>query len=503
MLRHPMCGIWVHRLQGRGKLHGCILHVSDFHPMCMPTLKLRRQLTEFELLPCVTKENRDSATRCLPPTLNAAYHLQRLSFQAKSIITTSSLTRFLSNSSSEMAVSYVPTAEMPLMKGVRAALVQAVLDEKKSLFEVTLMLGDVVKDLEKDTLGKNVAIKKTVESFNEEVPLMHMASLLHYMNAKLLRSVIAGTLAYDLCQDRDLDKNCQYNDNATAGTYVVSLSIKGRQGRFLNIQELRKLTNLVKQYTQSAEIWNKNGKVWDKHNFQHLQAMRFIEGVDSKAAQADPDGQPQFGPNGAAIDKLWELASMFGRRVIVGLDVQNQGQTCQIQAPVMVGCTSETIAKWAKAHYPQLTEANPLVPAASSLRSTTKTWALTLSLLHYMDLEPVIVHVAALPFFNPTYLPRTEILLTTLARSLVWQDGFNVTEGGGQSDKNYALRGYEKKNVCYERDFLKNNLAATLQRIQEVRNKIAIIKNLDKVDLDALETEINKLKAKENSSSWR
>lgn len=116
-----------------------------------------------------------------------------------------------------------------------------------------------------------------------------------------------------------------------------------------------------------------------------------------------------------------------------------------------------------------------------------------------MDLKPEIVHVAALPFFNPTDLPRTEILLTTLARSFVWQDGFNVIQGGGKPDEDWEGRGYEeKKNVCHARDFLKDNLSATLQRIQEVRNKIAIMKNLSKVDLDALETEVNKLKTKQN-----
>lgn len=165
----------------------------------------------------------------------------------------------------------------------------------------------------------------------------------------------------------------------------------------------------------------------------------------------------------------------------------------------MVGCTTETVAKQTLVHEPQFTDGNSLHPAANSLTSTTKTWALTLSLLYYLDLEPEVVHVAALPFFDPNDLPRTEILLTTLARSLVWQDGFNVMQGGRKLDENWDKRGYEEqKNVCHTRDFLKNNLAATMQRIKRVRNKIAIMKNLGEVDLDALETEINKLKTEEN-----
>lgn len=395
-----------------------------------------------------------------------------------------------------MAAQYVPTAEMPLMKGIRADLVQA-LDEKKSLFEVTLMLGDVVKNLEK--VGTEVGIKATVESFNEGVPMMQMASLLHYVNVKLLRSIIAGTLAYDLHQDPDLGANCQYNDNCSAGTYVVSLSIKGRQGKFLSMRELRRLALEVGDYADGAELWIKNKMAWDDQDLKHRQAMKFIQVVDNKAGRADPAGKPRFGDNAGAVKKLRELQGMFSRRAIAALDLQNNGDTWQIQAPVMVGCTTETIGKRTLAHKPQFTAGNPLNPAANSLTSTTKTWALTLSLLYYLKLEPEVVHVAALPFFDPNDLPRTEILLTTLARSLVWQDGFNVIQGGGKSDENWDDRGYEEqKNVCHARDFLKNNLAATLQRIQEVRNKIAIMKNLGKVDLDALETEINKLKTEEN-----
>lgn len=382
------------------------------------------------------------------------------------------------------------------MKGIRAELVQA-LDEKKSLFEVVLMLGDVVKDLQK--VCGDVKLAKTLESFDEEIPRMQMASLLHYVNVKLLRSIVAGTLAYDLYQDPDLGANCQYNENSSPGTYVVSLSIKGRQGKFLNIKELGKLADRVDEYANGAGLWSRNHKAWDDQDPRHGPAKAFIKEVDSTVGRADPDGTPRFGDNASAIEKLKELARMFRRRAVASLDVQNQGKTNQTQAPVMVGCTAETIGKRTKAHVPQWSEVNPLYPAANSLQSTTKTWGLTVSLLYFMDLKPDIVHVAALPYFDPNDLPRTEMLLTTLARSFVWQDGFNVTQGGGHSDDKWKERGYEEqRNVCHARDFLKNNLSATLQRIQEVRNKIAIAENLGQVDLDALETEINKLKTEEN-----
>ncbi|KAK7697687.1 hypothetical protein SLS64_013243 [Diaporthe eres] len=395
----------------------------------------------------------------------------------------------------QMPPQYTPSAEKPLMEGMRAKLVRA-LDENVSLFEIMLMMEDVVEDLSQ---VQGVSIANTLDSFKEGAPMMQMVSLLHYVNRKLLRSIVAGTLAYDLFQDPDLGANCQYNDNSSAGTYVVSLSIQGRQGKFLNIGELRRLAGLVERYAGAVQTWILNRQTWNMQDPSDVMKRNFIMKVDNMASRADAGGIPLFGTNRAAVEKCEELVKMFRRRAVTSLDIQNQGQTYQIQAPMMVGCTGETIAKRTKSHYPQMTAVNPLVPAASSLTLTTKTWGLTVSLLYYMGMKPEIVHVAALPFMYSADLPRTEILLTTLARSFVWQDGFNIIQGGGKSDSHSSDRGKaEEKNVCYARDFLKSNLSATLQRMQEIRNKIAIIKNLSQVNLDALEAEVTKLQAKES-----
>lgn len=85
------------------------------------------------------------------------------------------------------------------------------------------------------------------------------------------------------------------------------------------------------------------------------------------------------------------------------------------------------------------------------------------SLLEYIGLKPEIVHVTALPFIQSTNLPRTKMLLTTIARSFVGQDGFNVTQGGSEPDNPQQVCGYaEQKNVYHTRDFLRKNLSVTL-----------------------------------------
>lgn len=142
---------------------------------------------------------------------------------------------------------YKPSAKKPLMKGLRAKLFQA-LDESKNLFEVMLIIEGVKEELEQ--VQGNVSINKTLQNFQESVPMIQIASLLHYMNIKLLKLIIAGTLAFNLYQADDLDASCQYDDKTSARTYVVSLLIEGRQGRLLNYHKLRQLTGHIETYTK-------------------------------------------------------------------------------------------------------------------------------------------------------------------------------------------------------------------------------------------------------------
>lgn len=68
-----------------------------------------------------------------------------------------------------MPAQYSPSAEKPLIEGIRAKLVQA-LDENKSLFKIMLIIDNVVKDLKQ--VRRDVSIKKTVEYFKKSIPTM-------------------------------------------------------------------------------------------------------------------------------------------------------------------------------------------------------------------------------------------------------------------------------------------------------------------------------------------
>jgi hypothetical protein len=122
-----------------------------------------------------------------------------------------------------------------------------------------------------------------------------MASLLYYVNIKLLKSIITGMLAFNLYQDPDLGANCQYNENCSAGTYVVSLSIYGRQGKFLNIFELRSLSSLITRYADAAKAWISNNQTWDMQDPGYIIKRNFIIEIDNKVSRADASRVLVFG----------------------------------------------------------------------------------------------------------------------------------------------------------------------------------------------------------------
>lgn len=101
------------------------------------------------------------------------------------------------------------------------------------------------------------------------------------------------------------------------------------------------------------------------------------------------------------------------------------------QCPLMIGCTSNEIADRAKSRQ-----------QTSGLNKTTSTWASSLCVFKSICLTPIA-------FAAPTLVIVAEQPMTTLARSLVTQDGFNIIEGGGQPDHNKVVGQAARKAYVY------------------------------------------------------
>lgn len=389
---------------------------------------------------------------------------------------------------------YSPTSEMPLMEGFMASFTQAI-DEAESMFEISLMLKDAIEQA--NSVSALVPLGKTMEAFERD-GYIHMVQLLHYVHPLMLKAIARGTLAFEHEQNPAFRDQYQYNAKTVPGTYAVSVSIKGRGGKFLNQREIKRLVDLIDEYGEAAEAFHKDGKWDDVRNVTHVQLKGFVAAVDGKlsgVSSKTKDNAPKFAPAPGTVKKVRELSQMFRRRIDPTLPaVDDVEEDYQVQAPIMIGCTSETIWERTEHHEPRFHKDSPLTPTAGSLQSTTPTWGLTLSLLAVMGLEFKVVRVAALAIFNPKDLPRSEMLLTTVAQSLVWQMGFNIIQGGGQYDPKPKKRGYtEEKDVCSKRNFLHTNLDATNNRIQQLRNNLEIRKILHGLDISSLDHEIYQL----------
>ncbi|KAJ4394899.1 hypothetical protein N0V93_004119 [Gnomoniopsis smithogilvyi] len=389
---------------------------------------------------------------------------------------------------------YSPTSEMPLMKGFMARFTQAI-DENNSMFEISLMLKDAVDQAK--AVSDLIPVERTIGEFERE-RYIQMVQLLHYVHPLMLKAIARGTLAYEHENNPAFRDQYQYNAKTVPGTYAVSVSINGRGGKFLNQRELERLAEYIDEYGDAAEAFHKKGE-WDAmRNIDHAEHMGFVDMVDSKLSGSSSkvgNSAPRFAPAPGTAKNLRELAEMFRRRIDATLpSADDVREDFQIQAPVMIGCTSEAIWEGTEHHEPKFLKDRPLSPTAGSLQSTTPTWALTLSILAVMGMKFKVVRVAALAIFDLKDLSRSEILLTTVAQSLVWQTGFNIIQGGGQYDPKAKKPGYtEEKDVCSKRNFLRVNLNATCQRIQQLRNNLEIRKILQGLNLNDLDQEICQL----------
>lgn len=384
------------------------------------------------------------------------------------------------------------------MKGYMAKFTKAI-DDNRSMFEISLMLKEAVDEAK--LVSDQVSLNKTMGEFERE-RYIKMVQLLHYVHPLMLKAIARGTLAYEYEQHPAFQDQYWYNAKTVSGTYAVSVSIKGRDGKFLNQRELERMAKYIDEYGDAAEVFHESG-AWDSmRNVQHAEQKGFVNLVDAKLSDVGSEmgmsTAPKFAPEPGTVKKLRELAKMFRRRIDPTLPAKDiVREDYQVQAPVMIGCTGETTWERTEHHVPKFLKNSPVTPTAGSLQSTTPTWALTLSILAVMKLEFKVVRVAALGIFDPKDLPRSEILLTTVAQSLVWQTGFNIIQGGGQPDTKMKNRGYtEEKDVCSKRDFLRVNLGATNKRMEQLENNLEIRQILSDLDLDSLEHGIYQLEGK-------
>ncbi|KAM0429209.1 hypothetical protein ACHAQK_011254 [Fusarium lateritium] len=363
-----------------------------------------------------------------------------------------------------------PTAEMPMPGGEAQMRLLSVMNNDNPMYQICQELPLLAKELRKD---QNAAISTSRTCEDLEKDYLHgwpMVVLLLSMSQGAIKSIVGGTVAFDANQiDRWYD--LPSNGIKGAGIYVIGLARKNSGGKFLNGAELRQLIDGLEQYLRGAKVINSYNKV--ELSDQQLKDKKWVMEVDSiHHQQGDPtDGSVAQFLNGKHDEKsIQELIASFKRRE-TNLDSTNAVR--QIQSPLYVG-SSLDLNKRENNYYRNLREMNrPL--------------CLTVSILEALNLKMDIIIKTVLRIWKDEQLPLAERLVTTLARSLLHQTGFNSTQAEANSTtptrsvlslgwREVELKGFLTSN-SHKMEVEMDKRESFLDNIQELNQKLENIRS--------------------------
>ncbi|KAH7010064.1 hypothetical protein EDB80DRAFT_839204 [Ilyonectria destructans] len=350
-----------------------------------------------------------------------------------------------------------PTAEMPMPGGRQQKELLDALNNHKSLYELSLELPKLAKSLASNTelQGQGFDVAATVAAIdNDKANCWAMLKLLHSMDPSVIRAIIQGTVAYDTHHgNAKWFKTPEDTEGMIPGVYAVGLSRVGCDGKFLNIDETKKLVRGLEKYVDGFRIL-RNHRV-------DVEAGRAQVGVmspsDAELVEwiAKVDGHPVTVVPGCTLPKgnfieeesevpgIEALTFMFGGCCcLVSRDPTEQIR--QIQSPIYIGCSTDLKMRMSQYLDPALPRLN-------------KPMSLTVSTLGALGL----------PVTEKDQLPLAEQLLTTLACSLVYQHGFNDTEAGGTDPSTIKYKSLDitRDMIMAHTDTMKTNLENTLDEM--------------------------------------
>ncbi|KIL95578.1 hypothetical protein FAVG1_00315 [Fusarium avenaceum] len=374
------------------------------------------------------------------------------------------------------------TAEMPMLWNEDHRMLIDSCVRSDALYELYLQLPKLAKDL-----ASNVTLRDNNFSVVETVNALRnrdwaMCELLHSIPLKVVQSIVKNTVAYD---DHNGDFPCfstpQRSDpEEIPGVYVIGISVQQERGRFLNITEMERVIDDVKKYIvgyqatvqYEADVAEK-GVQFARKNLSPEQdsARRHLRSVDKWAECADISN-PVFITKDEEIPRIRALVETFKKMCNPSLDPTKSVR--MIQSPLYVGCSKNLADRTNR--YSQ-----------KSLRGINKPLGLTLAILKRQNIRYTLHTRVVVRIWKKDQLPLAEQLVTTLAGSLVYQHGFNATEGGGTGPNTVTSREGLKTNaglVICRLGLLYHNVKESIEEI-EIRTKF--LQDLDIVNGEIVE----------------
>ncbi|RYP11838.1 hypothetical protein DL767_011453 [Monosporascus sp. MG133] len=344
-------------------------------------------------------------------------------------------------------------AEMPLQGDRRLKLFRA-LGDNDSYYELSIELTQLAEELAK---CKNERIDKARTLIeNDRWHETSMLIMLHTIPKALLRSIILNTVAYDFSNRTTAPPPCYSADGP--GTYVAAMSIRGRNGEFLCVVEIEDLIQGLRKYCKAYIRQKAHQGPPSKPEDKALdESAREVDATFGSRSSGAKDRLRFIRSDDAHQRVLWLIESFEDRC----RPVAQQGLSrvaFQKQGPLMVGCSNQMDDR--------MPHHDPKGP--SGLGLTTYTWALTLCLIkNRLGLDPVVTVRPVVRTWENNLLVTSEVLVTALAGSYVFQEGFNVIGAGSQAgDKPDNVLTDCKHYIFVDRPFFGQNVDATLAELQ-------------------------------------
>lgn len=350
------------------------------------------------------------------------------------------------NSSIEARVS----AEMPIIPDDVVDLVKMV-DEGRSM-------NRIFNRLMSSSLAEGIETKHDLQGDDMRV-------LFHTLSRPLLRSMLLKTVGMDL-YDKDIAEDNWSHVYAVkgGGAYVATIHVRRRLGQFLCPREIREFIRMLERYARAVDAYDdcvvndylvKPGPLGDDLTFSQKVDDEMRSASEKHFKEYDPRyARPRFGGLPPRLvetprdmsKNIRHLIAMFEKRCA---GREEDEEVFQWQAPMMVG-NAANLRNRTSVHYHD-----------SSMSSTSKVWALTISCLRMMG---VLARVQVAPLFCAWTLDQMdlgEVLGTILGGTLLPGDGFNVkqpgTRGGGPEIREDGLE-EAKTEVFYWRGWFQENL---------------------------------------------
>ncbi|KAK1967083.1 hypothetical protein LY78DRAFT_709213 [Colletotrichum sublineola] len=175
------------------------------------------------------------------------------------------------------------------------------------------------------------------------------------------------------CDDTSTQTNSQTDH---PGVYVISISINGRDGKFLNFFELNVTATFIEEYIEASELFSRCGKA--KFTAAEKEKMAQSTRVDTAYGVLLVKSKTRFIDSASSVDELREIANGLHRRMITPSLGQNRAHEYQIQSPQYIGCST------------RLSRRLKDYDVATGLKSVNKPLAFLLHVLEALGHRPVL-----------------------------------------------------------------------------------------------------------------